>query len=172
MAENRQVGRFALGWLDEHVPLDSQKHRGHGGDLAPPVGLSELAVEKRNGCKIAFGSFLFLKPHSCNECARVLNYVNSVYKHYVDSFAPAQLALRAAFGSLSRPFPKVSILSNPVKKLPVNWLKKQKEKLIGTAPYQTTVILNVMCSISQEVLLKFASGTRKKSNSKTVPKVS
>jgi len=28
----------------------------------------------------------------------------------VDSFAPAQLALRAAFGSLSRPFPKVSIL--------------------------------------------------------------
>ena len=29
----------------------------------------------------------------------------------VDSFAPAQLALRAAFGSLSRPFPKVSILS-------------------------------------------------------------
>jgi len=31
----------------------------------------------------------------------------------VDSFAPAQLALRAAFGSLSRPFPKVSILVNP-----------------------------------------------------------
>jgi len=28
----------------------------------------------------------------------------------VDSFAPAQLALRAAFGSLSRPFPKVSIV--------------------------------------------------------------
>ena len=56
---NRQVGRFALGWLDAHVPLDPQKHRGHGGDLAPPVGLSELAVEKRNGCKIAFGSFLF-----------------------------------------------------------------------------------------------------------------
>ena len=45
---NRQVGRLALGWLDEHVPLDSEKHRGHGGDLAPPVGLPELAVEKRN----------------------------------------------------------------------------------------------------------------------------
>jgi hypothetical protein len=45
-------------------------------------------------------------------CQKTLSADSLLRFASVDSFAPAQLALRAAFGSLSRPFPKVSILVN------------------------------------------------------------